>query len=185
MSTLTVSNLQGTSSSNNLINIPSGHSIYSPGGIIQVVQTVKSDTFTTSSTGSWIDITGLSAVITPKKLSSKILMRVTMTISATPVNVVSALRLVRDSTAIGVGDASSARLRATHGGTRGLYDTNGAVSVNMEYLDSPSTLSATTYKVQMYGWGGATWVVNRMGNDADSALGPRCISTVTLMEIAQ
>jgi hypothetical protein len=184
MSTLTVSNLQGTSASSNLINMTSGHSIYSPGGIIQVVQTVKSDTFTTTSTGSWVDITGLSAVITPKKSSSKILMRVTMTVSATPVNVVAALRLVRDSTGIGLGDASSSRLRATHGGTRGLYDTNGAVSVNMEYLDSPATTSATTYKVQVYGWDGATWVVNRVGNDPDNALGPRCISTVTLMEIA-
>ena len=169
---------------NQIQNLSGGVILRSAGSIIQVVQTVKTDTFSTTSTGSWVDVTGMTATITPNSATNKILMRVTMTVSANPVNVLGALRLVRNSTAIGVGDASSSHLQATHGGARGLYDTNGAVSVNMEYLDSPLTTSATVYKVQFYGWDGATWYLNRMGNDADSALGPRCISTVTLMEVA-
>ena len=44
------------------------------GNIIQVVQAVKTDTFTTSST-SFVDITGLSVTITPSSSSSKILVR--------------------------------------------------------------------------------------------------------------
>lgn len=169
---------------NQIQNLTGQKILGSTGSILQVVQVVKSDTFSTTSTGSWIDVTGLTATITPNSATNKILMRVTMTISANPVNVVGALRLVRNSTAIGVGDATSNHLQATHGGTRGLYDTNGAVSVIMEYLDSPLTTSATIYKVQFYGWDGSTWYVNRMGNDSDNALGPRCISTITLMEVA-
>ena len=42
------------------------------GGIIQVVQSVKTDTFSTSSS-SFTDITGLSATITPSSNSNKIL----------------------------------------------------------------------------------------------------------------
>ena len=42
------------------------------GGIVQCVSTTKTDTFTTAST-SFTDVTGLSATITPKFSTSKIL----------------------------------------------------------------------------------------------------------------
>ena len=42
------------------------------GSILQVVSTTKTDTFTSTST-SMVDITGLSATITPSSTSSKIL----------------------------------------------------------------------------------------------------------------
>jgi hypothetical protein len=43
------------------------------GSVLQVVSTSKTDTFSSSSSGSWIDITGLSATITPTNSSNKIL----------------------------------------------------------------------------------------------------------------
>ena len=46
------------------------------GGIIQIKQTIKKDQFTTASTvssGGYVDLTGLSAAITPKFNTSKIL----------------------------------------------------------------------------------------------------------------
>jgi hypothetical protein len=92
---------------NQIQNLSGGVILRSAGSIIQVVQTVKTDTFSTTSTGSWIDVTGMTATITPNSATNKILMRVTMTVSANPVNVLGALRLVRNSTAIGVGDAAS------------------------------------------------------------------------------
>ena len=48
------------------------------GGIIQVVQTVKTDVFTTTSvvsSGGYVDITGLAVTITPQSASNKILCR--------------------------------------------------------------------------------------------------------------
>ena len=48
------------------------------GGIIQVVQTVKTDTFTTTSvvsSGGYVDLTGLAVTITPQSASNKILVR--------------------------------------------------------------------------------------------------------------
>ena len=45
------------------------------GKILQVLQTVKTDTFTTTST-SFVDVTGLSVSITPATTSSKILILV-------------------------------------------------------------------------------------------------------------
>jgi len=70
MSTLTVSNLQGTAASNNIINLMPGNVIYNPGSVIQVQQAFKTDTFSTTST-SLVDVSGLSVTITPKKSSSK------------------------------------------------------------------------------------------------------------------
>src|SRR6056300_1421076 len=43
------------------------------GKVLQVVQTVKSDTFTGTSNGSEISVTGMSATITPTSSSSKIM----------------------------------------------------------------------------------------------------------------
>ena len=51
------------------VTIPAG------GKILQVLQTVKTDTFTTTST-SFVDVTGLSVSITPATTSSKILILV-------------------------------------------------------------------------------------------------------------
>ena len=55
--------------------VPSGGG----GGIIQTVQTVKTNGFTTTSQ-SYTDITGLSATITPKFNTSKILIFYTLSI---------------------------------------------------------------------------------------------------------
>ena len=44
------------------------------GGIIQVVQTVKSDTFTHTGNTSVTDVTGLNVSITPSSNSNKVLL---------------------------------------------------------------------------------------------------------------
>ena len=48
--------------------LPSGAN----GGIIQTIQTVKTDTFSTNNSG-FTDVTGLSATITPSSNSNKVL----------------------------------------------------------------------------------------------------------------
>ena len=83
MSTLTVQNIQGSSSSSNTISVASGHkisgaagSIIVPGMHIQTVLAHLAQTDVTISSTSFVD-TGLNVSITSKNASSKFLVSVT------------------------------------------------------------------------------------------------------------
>ena len=160
--------------------LPSG----SAGGIIQVKQTVKTDTFTTSAT-SYTDITGLSVSITPKFNTSKILVMMHVNLGHT--NYVSGfLRLMRDSTAISVADAAGDRIVSTVAMADDPVD-DEINCYSATFLDSPSTTSATTYKVQLTtessGNTGNVFV-NRSGEDADNVQNARTVSSITVMEVS-
>jgi hypothetical protein len=150
------------------------------GTVLQVVSTLKSDTFTTTST-SFIDITGLSVSITPTSSTNKILVIASVNATGASGAVQAMLQLVRNSTAIDVGDAASTRIQAT----MNLYTaaTDGVVIGTPCFLDSPATTSATTYKVQMR-VNSSTGYVNRTTSDTDSTVYSRVTSTITVMEIA-
>jgi hypothetical protein len=140
------------------------------GKVLQVVSTTKTDTFSSSST-SFIDITGYSVSITPTNSSSKILIIGVLTASAgLQANITGYAQLVRNSTAIGNGTNGLA--------TQNAGEQDFTTQWNYNYLDSPSTTSATTYKIQFKG-DGQTWYVNRPKNT--STVGA---STITVMEIA-
>ena len=150
-------------------------------GVVQVKSTTKSDTFTTSS-ATFTDITGLTISITPTSASNKILVIATYHDNYTS-NENGFTRLMRDSTAIAVGDAAGSRPQCT-AMTRGVSDsdlqTNG-----IAFLDSPATTSATTYKVQAQCSSSAhTYFLNRTNNDSDGASRGRSASTITVMEVA-
>ena len=72
MSTLTVQNIQGSSSSGNTISVASGHIIHQPGTVLQTVFTA-SDTKHVTSGSSYVEY--LSLAITPKLATSKIFVR--------------------------------------------------------------------------------------------------------------
>ncbi len=151
------------------------------GGILQVVSTTKTDTFSTTST-SFTDVTGLSASITPRSTSSKIYVSYDVQTGG-PVHTTAQtmLRLVRDTTAIGVGDAAGSRWQTTTG-----MASNEAYTMESNsaaFLDSPSTTSSVTYKVQQRISAG-TGYVNRTETDANNNLYSRSVSTITLMEVA-
>ena len=55
------------------------------GAVLQVVQTVKSDVFSSTS-GSYVDITGMSASITPTSASSRIAVFISFTAGSTAIN---------------------------------------------------------------------------------------------------
>jgi hypothetical protein len=154
--------------------------------VLQVVSTTKTDTFTTSST-SFTDITGLTVSITPSATSSKILIFATVNISGTAAAATDpAVQLVRDSTAIFIGDTAGNRTRATFGTliAAGSVSNNLLVSpANATHLDSPNTTSATTYKLQMR-VSGNTGTVNRNGGDTDVSTNYRMASSITVMEIS-
>ena len=156
------------------------------GGIIQIVSTTKTTAFTSSST-SYVDITGLSATITPKFNTSKIYMRLDLNSSAD--TRYAAFQFVRDSTAIAVGtDADSTReaVTMTAGSNNVItYDNLILRNQSMAILDSPATTSATTYKVQgkvTYSTG--NFYINRCVYDDNETYVMRAASTITLMEIS-
>jgi len=151
------------------------------GKILQVVETTKTDTFSSSTAGSFTDITGMSATITPSSTSSKIL--VLLNINSDGGNN-SHIRLVRGSTAIGIGDAASSRSRVSGGAARNSTSANNMANNGISFLDSPSSTSATTYKVQFYLWSSESWYLNRSDSDGNDGYGGRSASTITLMEIA-
>jgi hypothetical protein len=157
----------------------------STGKVLQVVQTTKTDTASISNPSAYADISGLSVAITPAATSSKVLVRAVISFANSTSGEVTHFRLMRDSTAIGVGDAASNRPRSTSGniGT-GVNATYQGSTVTLEFLDSPNTTSATTYKVQIGGAGAQTAYINRTSRDLDtSTYDARAVSTITAMEI--
>ena len=149
------------------------------GGILQVVSTTKTDVFSTTST-SYTDVTGLSASITPRSTSSKILVTATVLVGAT--SSVGAFATITDGSnnQLIVPDSPSIREPAF---IRYNPDTNGFLPATISLLHSPSTTSSVTYKVRFKVTGG-TGYVNRSTTDTDSAIWGRGISTITLQEVA-
>ena len=142
------------------------------GAVLQVVSTAKTDAFSSSST-SFTDVTGLSVAITPSSSSNKILVSVHLMSAATGANS-PRFNLVRGSTNIATSDGSTPA--SLHLNTSSNVD--GRMG-SIVFLDSPSTTSATTYKIQGL-TDGNSFVVNRRGDDANKT----SISTITVMEIA-
>jgi hypothetical protein len=140
----------------------------SAGQILQVVNaTYTTQTSTSSSTFS---DTGLTATITPKFATSKILVLVNLNgVTKTTADNGVGFFLVRDSTNISrISDFAA---------TTGTTTTNSVGSVSTGYLDSPATTSATTYKIQF----------NATANTASVLInyaGSSVMSTITLLEIA-
>ena len=151
------------------------------GSVLQVVSTNKTDTFTSATTGSFTDITGMSATITPTNSANKVLVTVSGVCSGQSATSGSNLRLLRGSTAIGVGDTAGSRSSSNANAYQG--DGNNSMTFSFTYLDSPATTSATTYKIQFITSSG-TFYFNRSQTDTDSSAYGRYASSITLMEIA-
>jgi len=151
------------------------------GSVLQCLSTTKTDTFGTTST-TYTDITGLSVSITPKFSTSKIFVSVDLGCSSASGGRTE-FQLVRNSTAIGVGDTAGSR--TTGNAAVNSYQSAGMVNASFSYLDSPATTSATTYKVQIaFIDNSGTTYINRTVNDDDSSSRSRTSSTITVMEIA-
>lgn len=161
------------------INASGGLSSPQIGSVLQVVSTTKTDTFSTTST-SFVDVTGLSVSITPTSATSKILVLYDTMIGPQDTGF---FRIVRDSTAIKQGDAAGGRIRTTVGSISPGGNNDKSAPGAGNYLDSPTTTSAITYKIQVQTYSG-TLVVNRSYNDSDATYSGRGASTITVMEIA-
>tara|TARA_Y100000114_G_scaffold156057_1_gene181875 strand:+ start:1985 stop:2512 length:528 start_codon:yes stop_codon:yes gene_type:complete len=160
--------------------LPSG----ADGGIIQTVQTVKSDVTSQSgsSSGTFFDISGMSATITPSSNSNKVLVTYNVKLGMSHVGRNNLLRILRGSQVISAGTGGSqvngACFWRINDNTCEAYDASHA------FIDEPGTTSATTYKLQWSiessGGSATTAYLNRRGCDASYGL----VSMITLYEIS-
>jgi hypothetical protein len=151
------------------------------GKVLQVLQAVKTDTTsTTSAAGTYADIAGITVDITPSATSSKVLVFWELYIGA-EVNWGVDIRLMRASATPLLGDADGDRVRTSQQ-TASAHG-NGMTNNSMVYLDSPSSTSATTYKMQWSLQSAGTMYLNRAFIDTDNTDFARATSTITVMEI--
>lgn len=142
-------------------------------------QAKVTNSFALNPAGSWTDVTGMSTAITPRATTSLVLVRAVITADIDTNN--AHFKIVRGVTDIGLGDTDSANRTECGGSMIASADYNQVV---LEWLDSPATASAVTYKVQVLQSSGAV-NINRTSSDSNSADTPRTVSTLTVQEVFQ
>ena len=161
----------------------------SAGQVLQVLQATFTGTQTISASGSmnWTDITSLSVTITPKFSTSKFLLMAQVTTGVLTVDRIVALRFTGGNAGNFVGDTAGSRARV---GTFNVTPTGNSygivVPTMMNYVDSPATASAITYKVQAApNFSSGNVAINyNPGSDSDQAYIPRSACSLIVMEIA-
>lgn len=187
MSRIIVDSIRNSSAGSDGITLSSDGKVAFPntstGKILQAVTTTKTDTFSSTSS-SFTDLTGMSVSITPSSTSSKILVSFSLGCFQNGTAGSRAfLTIVRDSTNILIGDAATGHECTYAVCTRSANNDHIQIPVSGQVLDSPSTTSATTYKLQCsVGNDGGTMTLNRP-NTADAQSG-NAASSITVMEIA-
>nr|BAR38132.1 hypothetical protein [uncultured Mediterranean phage uvMED] len=158
-------------------------SLVGGGKIGQVLQAVKTDTQNTTTDNTFTDISGLSQAITPSATTSKILVLFTVNAAADTQDHVG-IRLVRGSTDIFIGTNANAGQNVSAGyrnpDVNGDYD---LANLCGQFLDSPNTTSATTYKIQ--GASNDEFFINRPHDNTGTTnmQRPHTSSSLTLIEV--
>ena len=168
-----------TLNNNSLSSVTSLPAAISTGKVLQVVQATTSTTFTTTSE-SFVDLTGMTVNITPSSSSNKVLVSFNVYVGLDNADEIH-INLLRGSTIIG-NNSNSETIQATL-----IPDDYRMNTVNYSFLDSPSTTSQTTYKLQCKKNGAsAVFCMNDRGYNT-SASGTSSKwgnSQITAMEVA-
>jgi len=177
-------NADGTSGQAIVTDASGNLSFAGTGKILQVKQTLKTDTFSTSVYG-YTNITGLSVAITPTSSSNKILIIVHLTGAGTKDQTRVGYRIFKDgTTALGSGDAAGNRVT----GFGAIYhpsDQHSVATVSATILDTPSDTSSHTYQVQTSNLSNSgSNYINRSETDTDAYYSMRSSSSITVMEVA-
>ena len=138
---------------------------FTSSGVGKILQVVSANYSTpvTNSTGAYID-SGLSATITPSSTANKILVFANQTgLTSSGTSIALNLRIVRGATEISVF------------GVAATINTTSLMNYGMNYLDSPATVSATTYKTQFVRYAASGSATIQANSD---------MSGLTLMEVS-
>lgn len=191
MSRLVVNQLQASNPTTNLISVASGDTVYSPGSVVQVVNTTlytpTSVAIPNNATAS-TDIPDFTCAITPKSASSKIYVSVRWfgELSPQSANWNTTWGLKRNGSVIGRNPNASGRDGISMASI-GYYADDGNSTPEMmffDYWDAPASTSTLTYQVYAAATATPTIYTNRTvaNSGASYEFGS---STITLWEIAQ
>ena len=128
--------------SGDTVAVPSGGKLTAPGHVLQVVNFIYNGSAVSTTSTSFVD-TDLETSITPSSTSNKILISVTF-------------QGQTDGNSIYTLSKGDTNLVGTYGFTR-LEVANKQTGFSFSYLDSPSTTSATTYKLRMRALSGTAY----------------------------
>ncbi len=170
-----------------------GYEFGTAGGILQVIQDVKTDYTVTNSAGF---IPNLDVTITPSSTSSKILIDTRLSLTGQHGDGMGC-KLQRSIgggsyTSIGQADTAGSRQRSSFSGSAYTGDGSGTDTVNIPvngiFLDSPNTTSAITYKVRFEiagsNYAGINMCTSSSGTiQGDSADALVMVSSMTCYEI--
>ena len=154
------------------------------GKLLQVQQTVKTDTAsTTVASGAFSSTVFLPVNITPASASNKILIMVTANVSD---NGTVCIQLTKDGSALdaATGDADGNRRRVT--ASNYIVGDSYLQSVNATFLDTAGGTSQITYGFKLFCQDNNTTTIylNRTVNTYDQIYGFRSPSMIQVMEIA-
>lgn len=170
-----------TLSANQIQTVAGKPIVNSTGSILQVVQTVMNTSFSSSTKGSWVAITGLSASITPSSASNKIYALAEVQVGDEN-NYAPILSLYRNGSMVtpyGPTSGTTLQAYATSGG--GTIGGAGVTPrITFSYLDSPASTSSNLYQVYIYKYASATSGINV--NTMGGFWG--VVSTLTLFEVS-
>jgi len=165
--------------------LPSG--LLPAGSTLQMVQTVKTDVFTTAS-ATFTTVTGLTAAITPTTNTSKVLVIAQLTVGGKDTSVDGGMgfwKVTRGGTDVYIGDqVGTTRVRAVFGGFMGATMSSATFSHSIMFLDSPATDVETTYQVEVRRGAGGTAFLNRSEGFGDSLSSVCGASSITVIEVA-
>ena len=195
MSELYVNKIYSHTDANNQIEIPSGHSLYAPGHVVQVVQASMGDRLALSTGGNFTAVTGFTASITPKSSNSKILVQCNVNMAGNSSSYAVGARLYHKSgggSFAHLSDASSSD--STYSNDSGCWFAIGSQTFSNyvreqatnQYLHSPASTAEQTYALYVTDQRDNTTVyINRYHYQANQDYMHTTKSFWTLMEIAQ
>tara|TARA_R100001460_G_C3447436_1_gene164218 strand:+ start:13 stop:546 length:534 start_codon:yes stop_codon:yes gene_type:complete len=156
---------------------------YIKGHVLNVLQGTSTTESSAITSGNSAD--AVSKAITPSSTSSKILVRCAVAISGGGNSYGHGI-LYRGSTAIGIGtNATGSQTNASFmfEGNNYTYGSYRMHTHYFEFLDSPNTTSATTYKITVTSTSDTLYINRPHTDGGDSAIVVSPMSTITLMEI--
>lgn len=171
----TPTNLPATFVAGNVLTAAEMNDLRGAFRILQVASTTKNDSFSTTST-SFVDVTGFSVSITPRSTSSLVFVLITLNVSSNNTRMLMDMNMMRGSTNINQG-AVIAGKQSFSLEIVSADDRPTAIAV-LQFLDTPNTTSATTYKAQVRTNTSTLWVNRDFGDNFRSA------STITVMEVS-
>ena len=155
------------------------------GGIVQVVQSFKTDTSSSSVSGGALTDHVLTQSITPKFNTSKVLVEFhVMCSSSSTMNRLGAV-ITRGGSPVGVADNTGDN-KTENTVCIIAPTTNEPYTLSGKFLDSPATTSAVTYGVKIRTGTSSTITIqfNRQGTESDNIYIMRGTSSLTLSEIS-